>query len=459
MPATVNARSKKRRWIWLLLCALLFAGITAAGSHLLDRFLHKRFAVVREGVMYRMGQPTQRGLENIIRDHRIRSVLVVRVDDARLRGGALDLGARSGGLESEIVARTGAQLHHVPFPNTVYWPWPAPDHLEDLLDFVNNPDNQPILVHCVGGKHRTGTVVALFRMDVDRWSPADAIKEMQAFDFGEISPVQDLNLRTFWARPRPSPKEWLALSQELCRSKGPSAPFAQDESARYDLLLRQWTSPPATGHGPTLDEFRALVEYVLRDRPFALPLAQRVLRARSRLTGFPNRSDMALQSVACQRATSILAKFVNDHTPATSPTTSTTGTPPPAPVPPEFAPPETAPPEILSSAAALLADFGDSVQQQTLRAAIKQMSCAAPQSSYAIALGISNRYASNRLPLLRVLLEDKRPLPLAHHAVHDYDVAPDARRPPPGEIVCRYRYCDIATARLMTIEKDRKSVV
>lgn len=58
---------------------------------------------------------------------------------------------------------------------------------EDVLRFlktVTNTNGGPFLVHCLHGADRTGTMIAIYRMTVQGWSKAEAIKEMTTGDFG-----------------------------------------------------------------------------------------------------------------------------------------------------------------------------------------------------------------------------------------------------------------------------------
>lgn len=52
---------------------------------------------------------------------------------------------------------------------------PRDAQLKQFFDFVLDPRNQPVFVHCAHGKDRTGTMVALYRMEVDGWSAEEAI--------------------------------------------------------------------------------------------------------------------------------------------------------------------------------------------------------------------------------------------------------------------------------------------
>jgi protein tyrosine/serine phosphatase len=53
------------------------------------------------------------------------------------------------------------------------------EHAIKFLKIVSNPKNHPVLVHCKHGADRTGTMCAVYRITLQRWSKKDAIKEMR----------------------------------------------------------------------------------------------------------------------------------------------------------------------------------------------------------------------------------------------------------------------------------------
>jgi tyrosine-protein phosphatase SIW14 len=61
---------------------------------------------------------------------------------------------------------------------------PTPAQLAQFLALVNDPAAQPVYVHCVGGRHRTGVMTAIYRMTHDGWSGDRAFKEMKQFKYG-----------------------------------------------------------------------------------------------------------------------------------------------------------------------------------------------------------------------------------------------------------------------------------
>ncbi len=60
---------------------------------------------------------------------------------------------------------------------------PSNAQIEEFLEVVNDPVHQPVYVHCKGGRHRTGTLTAVYRMAHDGWTAEKAYEEMLKYDF------------------------------------------------------------------------------------------------------------------------------------------------------------------------------------------------------------------------------------------------------------------------------------
>lgn len=63
---------------------------------------------------------------------------------------------------------------------------PTEAQLKMFFETVLDPKNQPVYFHCAHGKDRTGTMAAIYRIEVDGWSADEAIQEMQAFGYNDI---------------------------------------------------------------------------------------------------------------------------------------------------------------------------------------------------------------------------------------------------------------------------------
>lgn len=61
---------------------------------------------------------------------------------------------------------------------------PTVEQIATFLKIVNDPDNQPVYVHCVGGRHRTGVMTAIYRMTQESWTGDRAFQEMKTFKYG-----------------------------------------------------------------------------------------------------------------------------------------------------------------------------------------------------------------------------------------------------------------------------------
>src|SRR5262245_34315032 len=75
--------------------------------------------------------------------------------------------ASEGDAREEANSRA-AGMSFVRIPMTTHQV-PSPAVIAQFLSIVNNPANQPVYVHCIGGKHRTGVMTAIYRMTVDNW--------------------------------------------------------------------------------------------------------------------------------------------------------------------------------------------------------------------------------------------------------------------------------------------------
>lgn len=83
--------------------------------------------------------------------------------------------------EQLLVERHGMRFVHIPMDTRRA---PTTAELDQFLAIVNDSSSQPVYVHCVGGRHRTGVMTAVYRMTKDGISGADAFTEMKRFKYG-----------------------------------------------------------------------------------------------------------------------------------------------------------------------------------------------------------------------------------------------------------------------------------
>jgi len=84
--------------------------------------------------------------------------------------------------ESEAASVQAAGMRFVRIPLTTRAA-PAKAAVEQFLALVSDPSNQPVYVHCQGGRHRTGIMTAAYRMSHDHWTPDQAFAEMLKYEF------------------------------------------------------------------------------------------------------------------------------------------------------------------------------------------------------------------------------------------------------------------------------------
>jgi protein tyrosine/serine phosphatase len=60
---------------------------------------------------------------------------------------------------------------------------PSKKTISEFLKVVQDPANQPVFVHCEYGQDRTGTLIAIYREEVQKWSAKHAYDEMVSRGF------------------------------------------------------------------------------------------------------------------------------------------------------------------------------------------------------------------------------------------------------------------------------------
>ncbi|SCV72250.1 BQ2448_4944 [Microbotryum intermedium] len=74
----------------------------------------------------------------------------------------------------------GIKLYHLGVENAVNYDPITEEVVLQALDLVLNPANAPLMVMCNLGRHRTGTVVGIFRK-LQRWNLASILEEYRRF--------------------------------------------------------------------------------------------------------------------------------------------------------------------------------------------------------------------------------------------------------------------------------------
>jgi tyrosine-protein phosphatase SIW14 len=126
----------------------------------------RRFAEIRPGLA-RGGDPGEEGLR-YLHANGYRTVVSFLTDTA----------------ESAAVVQSGMRYIHIPMRSSFFYADPPTgEQVRRFLSVVMDSTQYPTFIHCHAGKDRTGAMTAIYRMEVDGWTPSEAIQEMEAFGF------------------------------------------------------------------------------------------------------------------------------------------------------------------------------------------------------------------------------------------------------------------------------------
>lgn len=115
--------------------------------------------------LYRGAQPNRGGIQRLAQLG-VRTVINLRDDDERAR--AEEAEARAAGL----------RYFNVPLGD---FGRPSDEKVQRVLEIINAPENQPVFVHCKRGADRTGTIIAIYRIEHDGWTSERAKAEADKY--------------------------------------------------------------------------------------------------------------------------------------------------------------------------------------------------------------------------------------------------------------------------------------
>jgi tyrosine-protein phosphatase SIW14 len=122
--------------------------------------------------LYRGGQPSEAGFQALAKMG-IRTILDLRDKAEQSR------------LEKNMVEALGMRFIAVPMSMHA----PTDQQIDRALDLLNASEGWPVFVHCQGGRDRTSTVIACYRISHDGWDNQKAYNDarqhgISVFDIG-----------------------------------------------------------------------------------------------------------------------------------------------------------------------------------------------------------------------------------------------------------------------------------
>jgi len=107
--------------------------------------------------LYRSAQPTAEGMLSL-KQMGIRTIVNLR----------------SFHSDRDEIGNSGLEYEHIYMKA-----WhPEREDVVRFLQIVTNPERTPVLVHCMHGADRTGSMSALYRIAVQGWTKEEAVREM-----------------------------------------------------------------------------------------------------------------------------------------------------------------------------------------------------------------------------------------------------------------------------------------
>jgi len=92
----------------------------------------------------------------------------------------IDLEEKPKDYEKAAVEALGMRYVQIPMVDKAY---PKDEWVDAFLKVVNDPATGKFYVHCAGGRHRTGTMGAVYRFTQNHWTFDQVYAEMKDYDF------------------------------------------------------------------------------------------------------------------------------------------------------------------------------------------------------------------------------------------------------------------------------------
>ena len=142
-------------------------------EHLEDRLIPKRWGVVEAGSIYRSGQLHPALIERVLIEHDIG--VIVDLNGKRI-------GKVEHETEDEVAMNLGIDKKRYPLNGN------GTGNIEQYaqaIAAINKAvkEKQPVLVHCSAGSQRTGGVIAMYRLLVQKQSVLPILEEMEQYDW------------------------------------------------------------------------------------------------------------------------------------------------------------------------------------------------------------------------------------------------------------------------------------
>jgi protein tyrosine phosphatase (PTP) superfamily phosphohydrolase (DUF442 family) len=149
-----------------LLMVFSFASFTSAQT------APSSFPNVKIGNFGQMDERFYRGAQPKEEDYKVLAAMGIKT--------VIDLQDDPKAYEKPIVESLGMKYVNIPMVSKKY---PTEDAVQTFLKVVNDPTTGKFYVHCAGGRHRTGSMGAVYRYQFYHWNFEQVYAEMKKYDF------------------------------------------------------------------------------------------------------------------------------------------------------------------------------------------------------------------------------------------------------------------------------------
>jgi protein tyrosine/serine phosphatase len=116
-------------------------------------------------MLYRGAQPLSGGVKKLA-SLGIKTIINLRGEDELSRKEKQD--AEAAGMHYFSLSMAGLSA-------------PSDEQVRRVMAIIDNPENQPVFIHCKRGSDRTGTISAVYRIAHDGWTSDRAIAEAKTY--------------------------------------------------------------------------------------------------------------------------------------------------------------------------------------------------------------------------------------------------------------------------------------
>lgn len=181
--AASSAVQRKANYARVLVAFVVLLSTVIATAVVWHNSRTYHLATVQDGVLYRDGLKSAAQFDATL--NRVHPKTVVSlIDEHELA----DPHKPQLAAEAAICSAHGVALDRIP---VTLGGWPTSDEIRSFLAIVQDPKNQPVLVHCAQGVRRTGIFVAAYEESVLGWDKDKTKAAIQSFGHGQDT-VRDI---------------------------------------------------------------------------------------------------------------------------------------------------------------------------------------------------------------------------------------------------------------------------